>query len=127
MVKILLIEDDSLVSKMYSQIFKLEGFEVLSANNGIDGVHIAKTELPDIILCDIMMPKMNGLEVLDALKSDDPVKNIPIMMLTNLSGRQDSQRAVEKGALAYIVKSEFKPKQIVEMVQKYMLSVNKNV
>lgn len=69
------------------------------------------------ILCDVMMPEMNGMDVLDSLKADPATKNIPVIMLTNLAGTQDADIAKQKGAGGYIVKSDLKPKQIVDKVK----------
>lgn len=120
MQKVLLIEDDALISKMYKQVFEFEGFEVHTANDGLDGIAQAEAILPDIIFCDVMMPKMNGLEVLETLKSNEKTKDTMVVMLTNMSGTQDSQRAMNLGAFAYIVKSEYKPKEIVDMAKKFL-------
>jgi CheY-like chemotaxis protein len=67
-----------------------------------------------------MMPKMNGLQVLELLKAQDSTKNIPIVMLTNLAGQQDAETALAKGAVKYIIKSEYEPKQVVEMVKEVL-------
>ena len=120
MPKILIIEDDKLVSRMYQQVFAYEGFVVLMADNGAKGIEMAKAQRPDLIFCDIMMPKMNGLEVLDTLKSDPVTKSIRVVMLTNMSGTQDSQAAMSKGAYAYLVKSEFKPKEVVQKAKEFL-------
>lgn len=117
MAKLLIVEDDALVSRMYKQAFAAAGFTVTIAANGRVGLTKAQEIKPDIILCDIMMPEMNGLEVLEALKSDPALKGIPVVMLTNLAGTQDAQTAKTKGAKAYLVKSEYKPKEVVEKVK----------
>ena len=121
MSKVLIIEDDPLMSRMYKQVFTFEGFEVVIAIDGLKGLELAKTEKPDIIFCDVMMPKMNGLEILENLKSDPLTQLIPVVMLTNLSGTQDSKEAMEKGAYAYIVKSEFKPIEIAQKAKDFLL------
>jgi len=105
---------------MYNKSLTFEGIDVVLAPNGREGVEKAKTEQPDLILCDIMMPEMNGLEVLDRLKADPNIESIPVVMLTNLSGTQDAENAKSKGALAYMVKSEFKPKEIAVKVKAFI-------
>lgn len=121
MAKILIVEDDPLMLRMYQKIFTLEHFEIDTATNGEEGVSKAwATPAPTIILMDIMMPKMNGLEVLDKLKADPDKKNIPVIMLTNLAGQQDAEVALLKGAVKYIVKSEHEPKEIVDMVKEVL-------
>lgn len=119
-VLILITEDDPLMSRMYQKIFTFEGYEVVMAENGEVGLEKAKLEKPTIILLDIMMPKMNGLEMLEKLKLDPASKSIPVIMLTNLAGEKDAEMALSKGAVKYIVKSEYEPKQIVEMVKEIL-------
>lgn len=117
MGKILVIEDDPLVSRMYKQAFELEGMDVDVALSGAEGVQKAKAILPSVIMLDIMMPEMDGMQVLDVLKSDEKTKNIPIIMLTNLAGTQDKEIARKKGAADYMVKSEFTPREVVEKIK----------
>src|SRR3989344_4802885 len=117
MAKILIVEDDPLMLRMYQKIFTLEQYEVDIATNGeeaLDKVHAGK---PTLILLDIMMPKLNGLQVLDKLKSDPDTKTIPVIMLTNLASEKDAENALLKGAVKYIVKSQYEPKAVVDMVQ----------
>jgi len=112
MAKILIIEDDPLVARMYSKVLGFEGLEVEIAENGLEGLKKARANKPNLILCDVMMPKMNGMEVLDELKANPNLKDVPVIMLTNLSGTQDAQVALAKGAVAYMVKSEYKPREV---------------
>lgn len=120
MAKILIIEDDPLMLRMYQKIFKFEGFTVVVASNGEEGIDTARKEKPTLILLDIMMPKMNGLEVLDKLKLDPNTKKIPVVMLTNLAGSHDAEKALTLGAVKYIVKSEYDPKQVTNMVKEIL-------
>lgn len=114
---ILIVEDDPLMSRMYQKIFTFEKYEVVMAGDGEVGLEKARQIKPTLILLDIMMPKMNGLQVLDKLKADPEMKGIPVIMLTNLAGEKDAENALLKGAVKYIVKSEYEPKKVVEMVQ----------
>jgi len=123
MAKILIIEDDQLVSRMYKHAFLAQKYEASVAGNGRIGLEMAKSEKPDIILLDIMMPELNGLEVLDRLKADPELKHIPVIVLTNLAGTQDSETALSKGAKAYLVKSEYKPKDVVTVVRGFLNQV----
>lgn len=120
MAKILIIEDDPLMLRMYQKIFKFEGYTVVVAANGEEGIDTARKEKPTLILLDIMMPKMNGLEVLDKLKLDPNTKKIPVVMLTNLAGSHDAEKALTLGAVKYIVKSEYDPKQVTNMVKEIL-------
>ena len=117
MVKVYIVEDDPLMSRMYEKIFTFENYEVELADNGKDALDNVVKINPDIILLDVMMPKMNGLQVLELLKSDSTTNKIPVIMLTNLTGQEDAQKAISKGAINYIVKSEHEPKEIVNMVK----------
>jgi CheY-like chemotaxis protein len=126
MIKILIVEDDPLMSRMYQKIFKFEGYEVDFAGNGEEGIEKIRSGKPTLILLDIMMPKMNGLEVLDKIKLDPATKAIPVVMLTNLAGTQDAEIALTKGAVKYIIKSEFEPKQVVNMVKEILAGYTRN-
>ena len=114
---ILIVEDDPLMSRMYQKIFTFEKYEVKTAVDGVDGLEKAREIKPMLILLDVMMPKMNGIQVLEKLKSDPETKMIPVIMLTNLAGEKDAESALMKGAIKYIVKSEHDPKQVVAMVK----------
>jgi len=117
MAKILVVEDDPLMSRMYHKIFTFEGYEVDTAEDGQAGLDHARASKPTLILLDVMMPKLNGLEVLEKLKSDPETKTIPVIMLTNLAGEQDAEAALAKGAIKYIIKSEHDPKEVADMVK----------
>lgn len=121
MVKILIVEDDPLMSKMYQKIFTFEGFEVHIAADGQEGFNLIKSVKPSLILLDVMMPKMNGMEVLEKLKSDNELKTIPVIILTNLAGQQDADMALRKGAIKYIVKSEHEPKELAHIVKEILM------
>lgn len=120
MAKILIVEDDPLISRMYEKIFNFENYEVAMASDGEEGLLKAKQEKPNAILLDVMMPKLNGLEVLERLKTDPEMKNIPVIMLTNLAGEKDAETALSKGAVKYIIKSEHEPKEISDMVKQIL-------
>jgi CheY-like chemotaxis protein len=117
MAKILIIEDDPLMSRMYQQIFSFDKHEVEVADDGEQGILRAKEFKPTVIMLDVMMPKLNGFEVLDRLKLDPELKAIPVIMLTNLSSDQDAQTAMLKGAVRYIVKNQHDPKEVSKMVK----------
>ena len=120
MAKILIIEDDPLMSRLYQKAFTFEGYQVVAAFDGEEGWEKMKQENPNIILLDIMMPKMNGLEFLQKIKKDPDYKKIPIVCLTNLAGQQDAEKALLLGAVKYIVKSEYEPKQVVNMIKEIL-------
>lgn len=120
MTKILITEDDPLMSRMYQKIFTFEGYEVIMAADGQEGLDKIRSEKPTLVLLDVMMPKLNGFQVLEQLKADPATKAIPVVMLTNLSSQQDADNAMLKGAVKYIVKSEYDPKQVADMIKELL-------
>ena len=105
---------------MYQRVFEFEGFEADMARNGEEGILALKKNRPVMILLDIMMPKMSGIDVLRQIKVDPKYKDIPVVVLTNLSGSKDAETALELGAIKYLVKSENKPKQIVNQIKEIL-------
>lgn len=122
-VKVLLIEDDPFLQSMYITKFELEGYEAHSANDGEAGLRLAQEILPDVILLDIMMPKMNGFEVLDKLKADKRTSAIPIIMLTNLNQKDEVEKCLVLGANDYLIKAHFMPTEVVARIDKLLKSV----
>jgi CheY-like chemotaxis protein len=120
MTKVLLIEDEDLVARMYEKALKFDGFDVLVALGGEDGIKKVKEFAPDILFLDIMMPEPDGMEVLEKIKADPETKDIPVVMLTNLSGKHDAELAKEKGALDYIVKSNIEIADLGKMIEGYL-------
>ncbi|HLE48859.1 MAG TPA: response regulator [Patescibacteria group bacterium] len=120
MSKVLIVEDDPLVSRMYQTVFQFEGFDVEMARNGEEGIEKLKSFKPIMILLDIMMPKMSGIDVLRIIKNNPDLKNIPVVVLTNLSGDKDVDTALDLGAVKYIVKSQNKPKEIVAQIKEIL-------
>ena len=122
MAKILLIEDDPLMLRLYEKILERNDFQIVTASRGQEGLTKAKEEKPDLILLDIMMPEMDGFEVLGKLKSDDTTKNLPVIALTNLAGEEDAKKALEMGAIRYIIKSEHDPAGVVKIAKEVLAS-----
>jgi len=104
--KILLVEDDETLAAVYKQRLELEGFDVRHVNNGEDALGTAVEFSPELILLDVMMPKLNGFDVLDILRNTPQTQNIHIIMLTALSQPKDAERAKELGADDFLVKSQ---------------------
>jgi CheY-like chemotaxis protein len=116
--KILLVEDDPMVIRMYQRKLEFEGFKVTLAFNGEEGLEALKKETPNIILLDVMMPKMNGIETLKAIRSDEKYKALPIIILTNLGDRpEDVQKCKDLGATDYMVKANLQLKDLVEKLK----------
>lgn len=122
-IKILLVEDDSFLLSMYSTKFELENFNVVIAEDGEKGFDLALKEKPSIILLDIKLPKLDGFEVLKKLKGKKETANIPVILLTNLSQKEDKDKGMELGADDYLVKAHFMPSEVVgkikSLVEKY--------
>jgi len=112
MPKVLIIEDEPLIARMYQKALGFDHFEVVSANGGSEGLQKVKSEKPDIVLCDVMMPEPNGMQVLEAIKADPETQNIPVIMLTNLSGKHDADLAIQKGAQDFWVKKDTDHRQL---------------
>ncbi|MDO8260735.1 MAG: response regulator [Candidatus Magasanikbacteria bacterium] len=122
-IKILLIEDDPFLLSMYSTKFEIEGYCVACAEDGAKGLKMASIENPHIILLDIMMPKMNGFEVLEGLKKQDKTKTIPVILLTNLNQKNEIERGLELGANDYLIKAHFMPSEVVEKIKEVLSAV----
>jgi CheY-like chemotaxis protein len=117
---VLVVEDEPVISRMYQKILSFEGYEVEVAADGEEGWDKAKKLKPALILLDFMMPKLNGLQVLEKLKADPETAPIPVVMLTNLAAPQEAELALVKGAIKYVIKSEAEPKQVVDMVKEIL-------
>lgn len=118
--KILIVEDDKMIRSMYETKLKQEGFFVLLAENGTQGLEIAIKEKPDLILLDIIMPQIDGFTVLQELRLHKALKKTPIILLTNLGTSEDKEKGHKFGADDYLVKSNLTPAQITDIVRKYL-------
>ncbi len=119
MAKLFLAEDDPLMSRMYERAFRLAGDELIIAHDGEEALTMLQKaeEKPAVILLDVMMPKMNGFDVLRKVKEDEKLKSTPVIMLTNLAGDSDAEKALSLGAVLYLVKSQYSPKDILAKVK----------
>lgn len=118
--KILLVEDDAFLISMYVTKFELEGFVVLTADDGEKGLAMAAAQQPDIILLDIMLPKMNGFDVLKGLKKNKETEKIPVILLTNLSQQSEVERGLSMGAQDYLIKAHFMPSEVLDKIKKIL-------
>lgn len=117
MSKILVVEDESSLQKAMIDVLKINGYEAVGANDGEEGLNMAKSEKPDLILLDVIMPKMNGFDVLKALKADAETKPIPVIILTNLESSGDIERALSLGAMTYLVKTNYELDDVIKRVR----------
>jgi diguanylate cyclase len=115
--KILIIEDEETLRHSLSEYLTEEKFEALMAPDGEVGLEMAKKEMPDLIILDIILPKVDGLKVLEEIKKDPKTNKIPVILLTNLESAEDIQKAFEKGATTYLVKSDYKLEDIVKKIK----------
>lgn len=117
MKTILFIEDESMLQKTFQDLLTQEGYSILSALDGEIGFSMAKEKKPDLILLDLILPRMDGFEVLKALKEDEVTKGIPVIVLTNLESVQDIERALELGATTYLVKANYTLDEVLEKIR----------
>jgi len=117
MKTILLIEDEAALQKTLGDVLSQEGYEILSALDGEAGIRLAKEKTPDLILLDLILPKMMGFEVLEQLHVNKETRGIPVIVLTNREDLQDIQRATDLGATTYLIKSNYELQEVVEKVK----------
>ncbi len=120
MPKILIVDDDTFLSGIYATKLDLEGFQVVSAHDGEEGIKVAQKEKPDLILLDVLMPKLDGFEARKRLKADPGTKDIPGIMLTNLGQKEDIEKGLEDGAVDYLIKAHFVPAEAVAKIKKVL-------
>ncbi|MBU1091501.1 response regulator [Patescibacteria group bacterium] len=117
---VLFIEDDEHLQKVMSACLKENGYNVLNATDGELGIKIIEEENPDLILLDLILPKKDGFEVLEYLKSEEKFKNIPVVVSTNLEEKHDIERAMSYGVRAYLVKANHRPDEIVAKISEIL-------
>lgn len=122
--KILVVEDDKFLRELITQKLSREGYNVKEAVDGEDGVVKVKKENPDIILLDLILPGIDGFEVLAKIKEDSETKNIPVVILSNLGQREDVERGIKLGAVDFLIKAHFTPGEIIEKIEKIMKDKN---
>lgn len=115
--RILLAEDDRFLRKAAEAVLRRHGLTVIAAADGEQALDLARRELPDLVLLDLIMPKLQGFEVLRRLKQDPATAPIPVMILSNLGQERDIQQAMAAGALAYFVKSNLSLEDLVKRVE----------
>ena len=113
--KVLLVDDDPVILKLLQVNFEMEGYTVVTASDGVEGLEKARAERPDIVLLDIMMPRMDGLQVTKALKGDDDTREIPIILLSAKAQASDVQVGRDIGADDYLTKP-FDPLELLDRV-----------
>lgn len=127
MAKILLVEDDNNLREIYAARLETEGYTIFSANDGEQALAIAVREQPDLIISDVMMPKISGFDMLDILRSTPETRNVKVIVMTALSQEEDRERGRQLGADRYVVKSQVTLEDIVVMVKEILETVNSSV
>jgi two-component system alkaline phosphatase synthesis response regulator PhoP len=115
--KILLVEDEELIYSLLERKLKQEGYDVVVAKDGEEGLEKMKAEKPDLILLDIVMPKKSGFEVMEEMKGDPNLKDIPVVVISNSGQPVELDRAKELGAKDWLIKTEFDPQEVLRKVR----------
>ena len=117
---VLIIEDDPLLSKMYEAKFISEGFNVLKAADGEEGMKVAIASHPSLLVLDVMMPRLSGIDMLVELRKDVWGKTVPVVIISNLSEQNEGDKAKTLGVLEYLIKANITPGELVETAKKYL-------
>jgi len=115
--RILIIEDDKFLRQLIAQKLLKEGYDVLEAVDGEEGLKKIKEEKPDLILLDLILPGIDGFEVLSQMNKEDLISQIPVIILSNLGQKEDVERGLNLGATDYLIKAHFTPGEIIEKIK----------
>lgn len=115
--KILIVEDDKFLRELIARKLTDEGFEIIEAVDGEDGIKKIKETKPDLILLDLILPSIDGFEVLSRVKGDEILASIPIIILSNLGQKEEVEKGLELGAVDYLIKAHFTPGEIIEKIK----------
>ena len=122
MKKILFIEDEPALQESFKSAFARKGYELMQAMDGDDGLARMRVDKPDMVLLDLILPKKHGFEVLQEMKNDAVLKELPVIVLTNLENSEDVEKALELGATTYLVKANYSLEEIVQKVEEALRS-----
>lgn len=117
MKKILIVEDDKFLRELMAQKLVREGYEILESVDGEDGLKKVKNEKPDLVLLDLILPSMDGFEVLTRIKEEVTDGAPPVIILSNLGQKEDVEKGLKLGAVDYLIKAHFTPGEIIEKVK----------
>ena len=115
--KILIIEDDKFLRDLISQKLLREGFNVVSAVDGEDGFKKAKEEKPDLVLLDLILPGIDGFEVLSKIREEAGLADLPVIILSNLGQKEDIEKGIQLGAVDYLIKAHFTPQEVIDKIK----------
>ncbi len=114
---ILIIEDDKFLRDLMAQKLTKEGYEILEAIDGEIGIKKVREEKPDLVLLDLILPGIDGFEVLSRMKENPDLAKIPVIILSNLGQREDVERGLKMGAVDYLIKAHFTPREIIDKIK----------
>lgn len=117
MRKILIIEDDKFLRELIGKKLIAENFDILEAIDGENGLKTLQEQKPDLVLLDLILPGIDGFEVLSRIKADDNLASMPVIILSNLGQKEDIDRGLKLGAVDYLVKAHFTPNEIVQKIK----------
>lgn len=123
--KILIVEDEAVLRKMYAQKFTEEGLVVVAVSTAEEGFAAAKKEMPDLVLLDIILPKKDGIYLLQQIREDPKTANVTVVAFSNYDDPQARKRTKELGVLAYLMKTDYTPTQIVKEIKKFLNQAQK--
>ena len=115
--KILIVEDDKFLRELIGQKLLKEGYDIVEAVDGEKGIKSVKDEKPDLILLDLILPGMDGFEVLTKIKEDSKIAQIPVIILSNLGQKDDIEKGLKIGAADYLIKAHFSPGEIIDKIK----------
>ena len=115
--KILIIEDDKFLRELIAQKLFKEGFEAAEAIDGEEGIKKIKSENPDLILLDLILPGIDGFEVLSRMREDSTLASISVIILSNLGQKEDVEKGLKLGAVDYLIKAHFTPGEIIDKIK----------
>lgn len=121
MYKIIIVEDDTFLSKMYYEKLSLESiFQVFTAESGRRALELIQKEVPNLVLLDVMLPDVNGIQVLKEIKKDKELSSVHILMLSNLNEKEYISEALDLGADGYLIKAHFTPNEVVDKIKQVL-------
>ena len=124
-VEVLIVEDDVFLRKILATKFGKEGFEVRLAADGAEALELMRQKKPSLVLLDLILPKVSGFEVLTEMRTDDTLKDLPVMVLSNLGQEEDQERASELGAIGFMTKADFSINEVVMKVKEEFAKLKK--
>lgn len=118
--KIVILEDDEHISRVYGMKFSKEGYDTVFVSSGEQGVEKIESEMPDLVIMDLMMPKKDGFGVLEDIKKNPSLSKIPVLVISNLGQESDRARALELGASDYMIKVDYSMQEVVDKAKSYL-------